>query len=276
MPRSDVIDNESSREDLDNRDGTAIRNDPPLLTPDDSNTQQSAIAQHKATRERSFSAVSNREILSMLGRTNETLEKMQEMFERVMTAQSVLNTRAESIHQASPVDPFSQDRHHGNERNSGDVATNISSSGEGSSEDEDVAESGCPPAPILSRKDASSEVPAPNSSVINQIQPEIFDGNRSKARAWLRHYEETMAVNGYSDSDKLKRARAYLKKEASQWLTTMIRLNSNMDWRFFKTRFLKHFCGLDRMSLRRKLEEAQQGSSKHPSSLLDKQSRRVC
>jgi len=65
VPQSDAIDNVSSRKDLNNRDGRAIRNDPSLLTPEDSNTQQSSIAQHRETRKKISSTVSNEGILSM-------------------------------------------------------------------------------------------------------------------------------------------------------------------------------------------------------------------
>ena len=104
---------------------------------------------------------------------------------------------------------------------------------------------------------------------INQLNPPNFSGDRAQARSWLRQYEDIMNVNGYNDEHKLKRARAYLSGEASQWYNTRMRLDKNIDWHALKASFLRHFCGIDGMAiLRKKLSEIRQKQDEHPSSYL--------
>lgn len=74
-----------------------------------------------------------------------------------------------------------------------------------------------------------------------------------------------MDINGYEDDQKLKRARAYMKDEASQWHPTRLHLDKELDWWTLKSAFLRHFCGADMTAiLRRKLEEARQTKHEHP------------
>lgn len=115
------------------------------------------------------------------------------------------------------------------------------------------------------------DAPRQPTLVLNQINPREFNGDRTKARAWLRHYEETMNVNGYTDEDKMRRASAYLRDEATDWLTTILVIDPELDWYCFKSRFLEFFCGLDsRALLRRELDKARQKPEDPPSTYLTK------
>ena len=65
-----------------------------------------------------------------------------------------------------------------------------------------------------------THVPLP----INQIESPSFNGERALARKWLIDYEKIMAVNTYSDEQKLTRIIAYVSGEASDWLTATMHL----------------------------------------------------
>lgn len=107
--------------------------------------------------------------------------------------------------------------------------------------------------------------------IINQIEPPIFNGDRSKARSWLKRYEDVMNVNGYGDHQKLLRARAYLSGEASQWYTKALTIKPDADWYGLKSLFLRDFCGMDSYQfLRRRLDEARQKPNEHPSTYLSR------
>lgn len=103
-------------------------------------------------------------------------------------------------------------------------------------------------------------------AVINQINPPSFDGDRSKARSWLKEYSIIMDINSYSDKQKLIRARAYMKGDASSWINTTIHLNPHLDWTTFKDKFLRQFCGADgNAEIARRLDTARQRPDEHPS-----------
>lgn len=122
--------------------------------------------------------------------------------------------------------------------------------------------------PPLIMKETSSR-PQGGTFVINQIQPPNFDGERSRARTWLREYETTMEINGYDDTQKMRRARAYLQGVASQWMNTMLLLHPDLNWCSFKSRFTRHFCGAGTSELLRKnLHEARQKPSEPPADYL--------
>lgn len=109
----------------------------------------------------------------------------------------------------------------------------------------------------------------PHLIPINQINPDKFNGERSKARVWLKNYEDTMNINHYDDAEKLVRARAYLLDEASHWYSTTLCLEPDLNWCGFKDFFLRHFCGSDRIAeLRKKLSENKQKPYEHPSTFL--------
>lgn len=102
---------------------------------------------------------------------------------------------------------------------------------------------------------------------INQINPPKFDGDKSKARSWLKEYDETMEINGYNGQIKLKRAMAYLSGEGRQFYDVINHRNPELDWVSFKKSFLRHFCGFDaRMNLLNKLNETRQTSDENPNS----------
>lgn len=104
---------------------------------------------------------------------------------------------------------------------------------------------------------------------INQVNPPNFNGDKTRARSWLINYEDIMNVNGYTQDQMLKRARAYLQDEGLQWFNTTMYLMSNPSWQDFKTAFYKHFCGIDgTAALRKKLAEARQKHNEHPSSFF--------
>lgn len=105
--------------------------------------------------------------------------------------------------------------------------------------------------------------------VINQLEPNKFDGDRNKALSWFREYNSIMNVNGYGDEQKLRRAIAYLTDDASNWYNVIIDMEPDLDWYCFETRFKEHFCGADgRALLQRKLDEARQKPDEHPSKYL--------
>lgn len=106
-------------------------------------------------------------------------------------------------------------------------------------------------------------------TVLNQICPPDFHGDKSKAREWLRDYEAAMRINNYTNEQRLERASAYLKGPAKDWFYGTSRLHQDLDWYSFKNRFLKHFCGADgRDQLRKKLEESRQKHDEHPSEYM--------
>lgn len=109
----------------------------------------------------------------------------------------------------------------------------------------------------------------PHLVPINQINPPRFSGERSRARSWLREYENVMAINHYDDKEKLIRARAYLSEEAAQWFTTTLWLEPDLTWPNLKAAFIRHFCGPDELAeLRRKLQENRQKPHEHPATYM--------
>lgn len=121
--------------------------------------------------------------------------------------------------------------------------------------------------PVLPPRHRKS--PVVKTAIVNQIEPPTFNGDRSKARSWLKKFEDVMNINGFEDDQKLMRARAYLTDEASQWFTMALQIKPDTDWYGLKASFLQHFCGLDSIRLlRRKLDEAKQRSNEHPSTYL--------
>lgn len=108
-------------------------------------------------------------------------------------------------------------------------------------------------------------------AIVNQIEPPTFNGDKSKARSWLKRYEDVMNINGFEDHQKFVRARAYLTGEASDWFTMATTINPDTDWYGLKTSFLKYFCGLDsKQFLRRRLDEARQKPTEHPKAYLSR------
>lgn len=102
-------------------------------------------------------------------------------------------------------------------------------------------------------------------AIINQIHPENYEGDKGKARHWIRHYERTMRVNGYSDRQKLLRAIAYLKGPALCWYNVTTARNTDLDWYGFKAKFLDHFCGFSGQAiLAEKIASAKQEQNEHP------------
>jgi len=83
----------------------------------------------------------------------------------------------------------------------------------------------------------------PQPVVINQISPEPYYGERSKARTWLRQYESVMRINGYNDDQKLLRATAYMKGVAESWHNVVLIRQPDIDWREYKKQFLANFSG---------------------------------
>lgn len=125
------------------------------------------------------------------------------------------------------------------------------------------------PSQIYTRHYNPGTMPSSSLIPINQIEPPTFDGDRARARAWLKKYESIMDINGYDDDQKLKRARAYLTGEAEQWFNTSMRLMQDPNWYSLKASFTRHFCGTDGMvNLRRRLADVRQQRDEHPNSFL--------
>ena len=91
---------------------------------------------------------------------------------------------------------------------------------------------------------------------INQISPPRFDGDRAKARKWLKKYTNIMSINGYTDVGKYDRVSAYLDGEAWNCWVTEKRLRPNSDWYSFRNRFLTCFLGGETMGLLSKKVDA--------------------
>lgn len=307
LPQDELDSSREESETQPEQPNTYLATQTAIMTPEDTNTRQSSNPRIATTKK---STVTNKQLLDVMDRQNETLESLKKVME--MLASSVLSNNVSRPSGSAPfanvgLESNQNEQNQRSPRGDSQQTTQRSSDPRGSRGDsgsplprqptpdncvtqpddyprgdhsnlgvfkDSTNRSG---SPTTSRQQTSAPQmfgdPQPpqlnNFAVINQIQPDKFDGDRTNARAWLRHYEETMEINGYRDEDKMKRARAYLRDEASQWLTTAHHLDPEMDWYCFKSRFLKHFCGLDGMAfLRRKLEEARQGSREHPSSYL--------
>lgn len=125
-------------------------------------------------------------------------------------------------------------------------------------------------APISStRIEAHDDVAVRQAIPINQINPETFDGDKTRARAWISEYENLMRINGYDGQQKVSRALAYLTGPARSWYNVTMNLNKRLEWPGFKREFLKHFCGADgKAQLRKKLDESVQHSDEHPSTFV--------
>lgn len=126
------------------------------------------------------------------------------------------------------------------------------------------------------KQDLASPFGRPNEpvwapAVINQINPPTYNGERSKARTWLKEYTTTMDINGYSDQQKLIRAPAYMTGDARCWYSATSQLHPEMDWSSFKKRFYVQFCGADHHAeLSAKLDATKQRAEEHPSMFLSR------
>lgn len=101
------------------------------------------------------------------------------------------------------------------------------------------------------------------------INPPVFLGERTKAREWLREYNATMDINGFSDHQKLRRAHSYLQKKAKNWHIVLMDRYSNMDWKTYKE-FINRFCGPDDfIQIREQLDSAYQIQGQEPSDFAE-------
>lgn len=103
--------------------------------------------------------------------------------------------------------------------------------------------------------------------VINQINPSSYSGDETTARSWINEYQSFMNINGYSDEQKIIRARAYLKGRGADWydVTDL----KGLSWTEFKKRFLEDFSGSDSYSLAlQKLDDARQMRGERPNQYL--------
>lgn len=245
-----------------------------IPTPEDSNLP---VAAKKRRAPQKKSQLEPELVMEMLRRHDESMQSMKTMFEQVLG----FCTNGQNVNNQDTTGSS------GNQEKQRESSANVNSGSPGSPPPtENVS-----PQDDLNVQDRDSSAQArgsadnfdnlspyskqllgldqPNFQIINQITPPTFSGDRTQARSWLRQYEETMEINGYDDSQKLKRARAYLKGEASQWLTTRLLLNPNLDWYCLKSAFLRYFCGSDGLALlRKKLDEARQKPNESPSTYL--------
>lgn len=96
---------------------------------------------------------------------------------------------------------------------------------------------------------------------INQIAPPRFDGDRTRARTWLKQYTDTMSINGYNETQMMVRVSAYLEGEAYDWLVFERYLNRELDWYSFRSRFNRYFLGGDSTAqLAKKIDSCRQKS----------------
>lgn len=111
--------------------------------------------------------------------------------------------------------------------------------------------------------DGDFATPAPLA--INQLPAPRFDGDRTKARTWLKEWTNIMSINGYREAEMFRRVSAYFDGEAWTWWVTENKLRPNSDWYSFRRRFLTCFLGGETLGLMsRKLESARQTSDEPP------------
>lgn len=264
-----------------------------LETPENTSSQPALAC---ATRPKQSTTRRPPTTKELLQQQAESINGLRTMFEQVLKVfqESIVTNRGRQVPQGIP----SEDRSNvGSLDPTGNVANQLPNSNAATGENQPVADdleslpsgnsslsSSPSPSPDSERSKSSAkshryspkiyrnlmeDPPEPNFTVINQIPPPTFNGDRAQARAWLRKYEDIMEINGYNDDQKRKRAGAYMKDEASQWLATRLYIDRDLDWWTLKSAFLRHFCGADeRTLLRRKLDEAKQKPNEHPSSYL--------
>lgn len=107
------------------------------------------------------------------------------------------------------------------------------------------------------------------TAIVNQINPEPFNGNSKYAKQWYDDYDNKMTTNGYSSIEKFARVRAYLRGEAADWFEITQETEPVFTWANFKPKFLKYFGGIDYKQIaEKKLVEAKQIRNEHPTKYL--------
>lgn len=76
---------------------------------------------------------------------------------------------------------------------------------------------------------------------IHPITPRSFNGDFKKARSWIKEYNETCTINGYTDEEKKLRMVAYLTGEAKNWYYGAVREFPNISWQGLVKVFLDDF-----------------------------------
>lgn len=105
--------------------------------------------------------------------------------------------------------------------------------------------------------------------IVNQINPDPFSNDGTKAKQWYEDYNTKMNINGYTDEEKFQRIRAYLKGEAADWFDITKMEETDFTWANLKPKFLKYFCGMDtRHIAEQKLNSVKQAKHEHPTKYL--------
>lgn len=287
---SDQDHNGSSRDDSGSSetsvlDRTIVSNDGPVITEENTNSSQGTTrcgAQSKRTRAPATNTLLQEQTVSinrLAARLDQVVNVLSNLAEVVGNAQTSNRPHVRPM----PVGNVAHGQNPSSDPGAGanrpvvdnlnglsrDNQENPSSNRAPSAAPEQPRQSATSRLPEPTYFDPNFGAPRPSMPIINQIQPPTFEGDRAGAREWLIRYERDMNINGYDDDAKLLRVSAYLRDEASQWLTTKQYLTPDLDWWIFKRSFLRHFCGTDETTfLRRKLEEAKQKNDENPSSFL--------
>lgn len=111
----------------------------------------------------------------------------------------------------------------------------------------------------------SCEVAPQRIMPINQVIPPKFNGDKSKARSWLKEYTHAMTVNGYDQAQMFAHVSVYLTDSAWNWWVFETRVNPDLDWYSFRHRFITCFLGEDTLAaLAKRIDSVRQKSDESP------------